>query len=156
MPQFDPHVAVPQIVWLIAVFAILYLIVRAALPKVERVVGSRAHVIGADLGAAELAKTNAAGIIAGYEASLTAARAAAAKVAAEAKEVTAAATAAQLKVVETDLAAHTSAATARIEAAQAEALVSLKGVAADATTEIVERLTGRRPAADEVAAAVGA
>ncbi len=156
MPQFDPHVAVPQIVWLIAVFAILYLIVRAALPKVERVVGSRAGVIGADLNEAEAAKSAAAAVITDYEASLATARAAAAKLAVEAKEATAAETAARLKTIDADLAAHTASAMARVEAARAEAHASLRSVAEEATTEIVERLTGRRPDPAEVAAAVAA
>ncbi len=156
MPQFDPAVAVPQIVWLIAVFAILYLIVRASLPKVERVVGSRAGVIGADLNEAEAAKAAAAKVIADYEADLATARAAAAKLAAEAKETTAAETAAKLRTVDADLAAHTQAAMARVDAARAEAHTALRGVAEQATAEIVERLTGRRPDPAEVAAAVAA
>ncbi len=156
MPQFDPHVAMPQIVWLIAVFAILYMIVRAALPKVDQVVGSRAGVIGADLNEAEAAKAAAAKVIADYEASLTTARAAAARLSVEAKEATAAETAARLKAVDADLAAHTATAMARVDAARAEAHAALRTVAEEATAEIVERLTGRRPAAAEVAAAVAA
>jgi len=156
MPQFDPQVAFPQIVWLIAVFALLYLIVRAALPKVERVVGSRAGVIGADLNEAEAAKAAAAVVFADYEASLAAARTAAAKLAVEAKEAMSATTAAKLKAVDADLAAHTATAMVRVAAAQAEAHAALRDVAEEATSEIVERLTGRRPAAAEVAAAIAA
>lgn len=156
MPQFDPHVAFPQIVWLIAVFAVLYLIVRSALPKVEQVVGSRAGVIGDDLNHAEMAKASASTVIAEYEAGLAAARVNAAQVAAEAKASTAVETAARLKAVDADLAAHTATAMTRIDTARTEALTSLRGVAEEATAEIVERLTGRMPAAAEVAAAVGA
>lgn len=156
MPQFEPSVAVPQIVWLIAVFAVLYLIVRLALPKVERVAMSRASVIGDDLNHAEMAKASASTVMADYEATLTAARANAATLAAQAKTATSAETAARLKAVEADLSASTAAATARIEAARASAVAGLRNVAEDATADIVERLTGRRPPATEVAAAVAA
>ncbi|QYE34444.1 ATPase [Polymorphobacter sp. PAMC 29334] len=156
MPQFDPSVAVPQIAWLIAVFAILYLIVRASLPKVERVALNRAGVIGDDLNHAEMAKSSAGAVIAEYEATLATARAAAMKLAGDAKTATSGETAAKLKAVEAELAAKTAGAAARIEAAKGEALANLRIVAEDATADIVERLTGRRPAADEVAATVAA
>ena len=153
MPQFDPAVAVPQIAWLIAVFALLYLIVRAALPSVERVVTSRSAVIGDDLDRAEAAKVSASAVMTGYEAALAAARAGAAKLAADAKAATSAETAARLKGVEADLAASTAVATTRIEIARMAAVASLRSVAADATADIVERLTGRRPDAAEASAA---
>ncbi len=156
MPQFDPAVAFPQIVWLIAVFAILYIIVQASLPKVERVVGSRAGVIGADLNEAEAAKAAAARAMAEYEASLAAARASAAQLTEQAKARAAADAAARMKTVEDDLARHTAAAMAKVEKARGEALASLRSVAEEATAEIVERLTGRRPTRGEVAAAVAA
>ncbi len=156
MPQFDPSVAVPQIAWLIAVFAVLYLIVRASLPKVERVTTNRAGVIGDDLNHAEVAKSSAGIVIAGYEATLAAARSAALKLAGDAKTATAGETAAKLKEVEAELMAKTAGAAQRIEAAKHEALANLSTVAEDATADIVERLTGRRPRADEVTATVAA
>ncbi len=156
MPQFDPSVAVPQIAWLIAVFAILYLIVRASLPKVERVVGNRAGVIGDDLGHAEMAKSSAGAVIAEYEATLATARAAAMKLAGDAKSATAEETTAKLKEVEAELGAKTAGAAQRIETAKREALANLRVVAEDATADLVERLTGRRPAAEEVSATVAA
>lgn len=156
MPQFDPSVAVPQIAWLIAVFALLYLIVRSSLPRVERVVAGRAAVIGDDLAQAEGARSSAQAVLTDYEATLAAARAAAAKLAAEAKTATSGETTAKLKTVEADLSAQAAAAQARIEAAQAEAVANLRAVAEEATADIVARLTGRRPETDEVAANVAA
>lgn len=156
MPQFDPAVAVPQIAWLIVVFALLYLIVRSSLPKVERVVSGRAAMIGEDLAQAEGAKSSAQAVMADYEATLAAARAAAMQLAAEAKTSTSEETAARLRDVEAELATSAAAAQRRIEAAQAQAVANLRAVAEDATADIVERLTGRRPAADEVAANVAA
>lgn len=156
MPQFDPAVAMPQIAWLIVVFALLYLIVRASLPKVERVVTNRASVIGEDLSVAENARSSAGAIMADYEATLAAARDAATKLATEAKASTAAETAARLKTIDADLAAKAATAQAAVERAQAEALANLRSVAEDVTADIVERLTGRRPDTAEVAAHLAA
>ncbi|MGI4877552.1 MAG: hypothetical protein ACRYG4_08710 [Janthinobacterium lividum] len=156
MPQFDPSHAFPQIAWLILVFGLLYLVVRASLPRVEAVVTNRAKVIGDDIALADAARTNARGVLDGYEATLAKARDDAQRLGAEAKTATAAETAAKLKLVEAALGERTATAQASIAAAQAGALANLRGVAEEATAEIVERLTGRRPAPDEVAANVAA
>lgn len=160
MPQFELANALPQIVWLALIFAILYLTLsRAALPKVEKVAAERSRVIGDDLAQAERAKAQAEQTSAAYEASLADARNAAAKVTSEAKTSTSRETADRLKVVDSDLERRIEEATARIEAARREALAGLDAVAAAATADIVERLIGRRPdesvARDAVASAQG-
>ncbi len=155
MPQFELANALPQIVWLAIIFAILYLTLSfGALPKVDKVAAQRAQVIGDDLAQAEAAKVQAEQTSAAYEASLAEAHAAATKVTADAKAGTARETAERLKVVDTDLEARINEATSRIEAARAEALAGLDAVAAAATSDIVERLTGRRPDAGDARAAV--
>ena len=154
MPQFDPSHAFPQIAWLILVFGLLYLVVRASLPRVEAVTAHRATVIGDDLAVAEGARADAHGVMTAYEATLAAARANAVKLGADAKAATTAETAARLKIVEAELAATTATAQASIKSAHDAALANLRGVAEEATAEIVERLTGRRPSNDEVAASV--
>lgn len=156
MPQFDPHVFVPQIAWLIVIFAMLFLVVRAALPKVAAVETNRAVVIGGDLTRAEAAKEQAATVIAGYEATLATARAHAVKLEGDAKTAAAAETAARLMAIDGDLAVSAAKAEADIAAARSAALANLRPVAEAATGDIVERLTGRRPAPAQVAATVAA
>ena len=156
MPQFDPHVFLPQITWLIVIFALLFLVVRAALPKVAAVETNRAQVIGGDLGQAEAAKDQAATVIAGYEATLATARANAVKLAGDAKTAASAETAARLKVIDDQLAASSAKSDLEIGTARAAALAGLRPVAETATGDIVERLTGRRPAPAEVTATVAA
>jgi F-type H+-transporting ATPase subunit b len=157
MPQFEVANALPQIVWLALIFAILYLTLSyGALPKVEKVTAQRAQVIGDDLAKAEAAKAQAESTSAAYEASLAEARAAAGKVTVEAKATTSRETAERLKGVDAEIEARVAEATTRIEAARAAALANLDSVAAEATADIVERLTGRRPAPGEAGAAIAA
>ena len=156
MPQFDPHFFVPQVAWLILVFGLLFAVVQASLPKVTAVTGGRARVIGDDLGGAEAAKARAASVVADYEATLAKARTDAAAMAADAKTAASAETAARLKAIDADLAAKAVTAEAQIDAARVAALGELRPVAEAATSDIVERLTGRRPDADAVARGVAA
>jgi F-type H+-transporting ATPase subunit b len=157
MPQFEVANALPQIVWLAIIFAILYLTLSyAALPKVEKVAAQRAQVIGDDLAKAEDAKSQAEATSAAYEASLAEAHNAANKVTVEAKAATSRETAERLKAVDAEVEARIAEATARIEAARSDALAKLDTVAADATADIVERLTGRRPTPGEAGAAIAA
>ncbi len=156
MPQFDPHVFVPQVAWLIVIFAMLFLVVRAALPKVAAVETNRAGVIGGDLTRAEAAKEQAATVIAGYEATLATARANAVKLEGDAKTAASVETAARLEVMDGELAASAAKSEAEIDSARTTALANLRPVAEEATGDIVERLTGRRPAAAQIAATVAA
>lgn len=157
MPQFEVANALPQIVWLALIFAILYLTLSyGALPKVEKVTAQRAQVIGDDLAQAEAAKAQAESTSAAYEASLAEARNAASKVTVDAKATTARETAERLKAVGGDIDARTAEASARIETARAQALANLDTVAAEATADIVERLTGRRPTPGEAGSAIAA
>lgn len=157
MPQFEVANALPQIVWLALIFAILYLTLsRAALPKVEKVAAQRAQVIGDDLAKAETAKSQAEATSAAYEASLAEAHTAATKVTVDAKAATSRETAERLKAVDAEVEVRIAEATARIEAARTDALAKLDAVAAEATADIVERLTGRRPTPGEAGAAIAA
>ena len=157
MPQFEVANALPQIVWLALIFAILYLTLSfGALPKVEKVASQRAQVIGDDLAQAEAAKSRAEATSAAYEASLADARNAALKVTVEAKATTSRETAERLKAVDTEIGGRITEASTKIETARVAALAKLDNVATEATADIVERLTGRRPTPGEAGAAIAA
>ncbi len=157
MPQFELANALPQIVWLGIIFAVLYLTLsRGALPRIDRVVEQRAKLIGDDLAAAERSRAEAETTIGAYESALAEARNQAAKVTAEAKVATSRETETRLKAVDVSIEARSAEANARLEAARAEALAGLDAVAAQATVDIVERLTGRRPSEADARAALAA
>lgn len=154
MPQFDLANWLPQIVWLILTFGVMYLVVRAALPTVEAVKLNRAKVISDDLGQADSAKTDAQSVVAATQAKLDAARGTATKVTGDSKTGAAAEAAARLKALDAALAAKADAAQASLAATQAKSLKSLETIAGDLAGDMVERLTGLRPAADAATNAV--
>jgi F-type H+-transporting ATPase subunit b len=144
MPQFELANALPQIVWLAIIFAILYLTLAfGALPKVTRVAERRASRIGEDVAAADVAGSKARETLSAYEASLAEARAAATKVTTDAKDSTARETDARLKALGSSLDAQAAEATQRIEAQRAEASKGLDAIAREAADAIVARLLGR-------------
>lgn len=151
MPQFDFSVALPQVAWLVLIFGVLFVVMRSMLPRVDGIVEARSKTIGDDLGAAEAAKAEAERVDAEYQAGLAKARGEALGVVGEAKAAAARETEARMKVVGADVDARIKAAEDRIAALRTEAMGKLDAVAAEATVDIVERLTGTRP--DDSAAA---
>jgi F-type H+-transporting ATPase subunit b len=156
MPQFDFSVALPQVAWLVLAFGVLFLVMRSMLPRVEKVVETRARTIGDDLGAAEAARAEAERVDAEYQAGLANARGDALGVIGEAKAAAARETEARMKIVGGEIDARIKAADERIAGLRAEAMGKLDAVAADATADIVERLTGTRPSDADAANAVAA
>ena len=152
MPQFDPTFFLPQLVWLAIFFAILYFgIIRFTLPRVGKVMQAREDQVSGDLGTAQTAKAEADGMAADYAASIAAAQDAARAKVNEARASAAAAIEAKLKASNAAIADKAAKAEAELDAARAKALGEIESVAAGAAADIVERLTGKRPA-DTVAA----
>lgn len=157
MPQFDIANFAPQLVWLAIFFAVLYFgIVRPTLPKIDRVVTQRESAVGADLSAAEQAKSQADTTRAAYEQEIATARAQAQAQVAEAKAATARQIEAKLKSLGQELDAKTAAAQAQVDEARRAALADMSRVAEESASAIVERLIGRAPAEAEVRTAVAA
>jgi F-type H+-transporting ATPase subunit b len=157
MPQFDLANFVPQLAWLALFFAILYFgIVRMTLPKLGQVIDQREATVTGDIATAETAKAEADSIRAAYEADIAEAQARAQAAGADAKARAARDAEARLAVVAGELDARTSEAQAAIAAARGNALGEIERIAGDAASDIVERLTGIRPDAAAVNAAVAA
>jgi F-type H+-transporting ATPase subunit b len=157
MPQFDPANFMPQFIWLLGIFAVLYfLFIRTTLPKLARVVDDRTAKIDAELSAAASARDTAANAASGNEQSLTSARASASQTLGAAKAEAAKSTDAKLKSVEEALAKKLADADSRISASRTEALAGVKDVAATAAADIVAKLTGQGVAADDAASAIRA
>jgi F-type H+-transporting ATPase subunit b len=157
MPQFDPVNFMPQFIWLLGIFAVLYfLFIRTTLPKLAHVVDERTATIDAELSAAASARDAAANASSGNEQALTAARTSASQTIGSAKAEAAKSTDVKLKSVEEMLAKKLGDADARISASRAEALAGVKDVAATAAADIVAKLTGQGVAADDAASAVRA
>ncbi|MEY4502566.1 MAG: hypothetical protein RIS52_2456 [Pseudomonadota bacterium] len=147
MPQFDfTHVFWPQLAWLAVIFAALYFgVILPTLPKIGKVVDRRETKVSGDILAAEAAKNGADALGEQTDGGLTAAHV-------EGRAVVAAAQAKAIKAVEKKLALADAKIDAQIESAQLDlekarkkALGSVESIATDAASDIVEKLTGKRP-----------
>ncbi|HEX6960160.1 MAG TPA: F0F1 ATP synthase subunit B' [Ferrovibrio sp.] len=155
MPQLETATFLPQLVWLLITFVVLYLLMaKVALPRVSAVVDERKKRIDQDLEEAARLKRETEKAIAEYEQALAQARAKAQAIAGETRtKISADATEARAKV-EAEIGSQVKAAEARIQAAKEQALASLKTVAGQAAADVVARLSGTAPAEAAVNAAV--
>lgn len=158
MPQFDfHHVFWPQVAWLAVFFVILYFgIVTPTLPKLGKVIGEREDKVTGDIASAESAKANADQLAAEHEAGVAAAQDRARAMMAAAQTKANAALEARLKAANAVLDEQAAKAAASLDKARAKALGEIEAVAADAAGSIVEKLTGKRPAEADTAAAARA
>lgn len=155
MPQFDPAVWVPQLIWLAITFGVLYLLMaKVALPRVSQVLEEREERIGESLHKADRLKSHAEQAVAAYEKTMADVRQKAVEEVRIAREQAAAEAAAQHAELSERLAQDIAAAEHRIHQARAAAIAGLRDVAITVSGTAVERLlgTGVEPAA--VAAAV--
>lgn len=157
MPQFDPSVWPPQLVWLVITFVVLYFLMKKlALPRIGEVLEEREFRINESLRRAENLRRDAEDAVAEYEKMMADARANAQEKVREAKEAAAAEAAAQHAALGEKLAADIAAAEARIHQARAQAVASLREVAVSVAGAAAEKLLGVPTPSDEIAAVVDA
>ena len=145
MPQFDPAVWMPQLIWLAIIFLALYLLMsKVALPRVSEVLEEREERINDSLRKAERLKLHAEQAIASYEKTIVDVRANAAEVLREAREEAAAESAKQNAELNERLAVEVGAAEERINRARQEAIAGLRDVAITVSGAALERLIGQR------------
>ncbi len=157
MPQFDPAVWMPQLVWLAIVFIVLYLLMaKVALPRVSEVLEEREERIDGSLRKAEMLRLRAEDAIAAYEGTIAEVRAKAAEEVRAARERAAADAAERNAQLGERLAAEISAAEERIHRARTAAIAGLRDVAVAVSGAAVERLIGQRVEPKAVASAVDA
>jgi F-type H+-transporting ATPase subunit b len=161
MPQLSQlsEVYLSQFFWLaIALGFIFFVIGRGMLPKIQATVESRERKIADDLEAAQAARATADETEAKWRERMDAARAEAARIANEAKQASARDTEAKVKAAADKLAGKTEASEKKIRAALESARGEIESVAAQATQELVARLTGikvdKKDAADAVKAEI--
>jgi F-type H+-transporting ATPase subunit b len=158
MPQFDfHHVFWPQVVWLAVFFAVLYFgVVRMTLPKLGRAMEAREEKMTGDIAIAETAKAEADRIGADHDAGVASAQETARGKLNAARAKAAASVEKKLAAANEALVVHGAEAQASLDAARAQAMVEIEAVAGDTAADIVEKLTGRRPAGNVANAAARA
>jgi F-type H+-transporting ATPase subunit b len=159
MPQIDQigTIYASQLLWLLLVFAIIYVVIgRGMLPRIEGTIHARNDKIGGDLATAQQARDEADHVDKAYHAEMDGAHSSAAAAIQAAKDASARDSEAKLKQAQGGIDARLDAAQADLSAARTRALGEIESVAAQATQDIVERLTGVAIPADEAASAVRA
>jgi F-type H+-transporting ATPase subunit b len=156
-PPFNSATFAGQLFWLAIFFGLLlWLMAKVALPRVQNILEGRAERIENDLAEANRLKAQTDEAIAAYEKTLGDARAEGHRIAGEVHEkVSKEAEAHRLKL-EDELNAKIEASDQLIAEAKLQALGNVRGIAVDAASAIVERLSGKPPVANEVEKAVDA
>ena len=157
MPQINqlPFIFFSQLFWLLLVFGIIFFVIgRGMLPKIQSTVDAREKKIANDLERAQAARSAAEETEAAWRARMDAARGEAAKIAQEAKQKSALATEAKVKKAAAKIDVKVQSAEGKIRDAVTAARAEIEAVAAEATQEMVRRLTGIAIEQKEAAAAV--
>jgi F-type H+-transporting ATPase subunit b len=157
LPQFDPSWWAGQIVWLLIIFAVLYVVLsKVLLPKVGGAIDAREGKIAGDIADARRLKQEAEAQAATAAAEMNEARAKAQKMGSDAKAKAAAEAADRQKVEEAKLAERLATAEGEIRSARDQAMSNVRGIAVETAQAIVEKLTGTQASAADIEAAMPA
>ncbi len=154
-PPFDPAFFVPQLIWLVITFGLLYLLMsRIALPRVGGILEARRERIAGDLDKAQELREQTDEAIATYEKALADARAEALKIAGETRDTMKVETDALRADADAEIDAQLTDAEQRIAATKDKALAGVREVASETAVAIIDRLTGEAADAQSVVSAV--
>ncbi|ACI91840.1 H+-transporting two-sector ATPase, B/B' subunit [Afipia carboxidovorans OM5] len=156
-PPFNKDTFASQLVSFAIAFALLYVIVsRFALPRVGGVIKTREGTIEKDLAEAQAFRDESDLALKAYETELAAARTRAQAIGSETRDTLAAQSDAERKAVELSLSAKLAEAEKTISDMRTKAMGNVKAIAADATSAIVQQLSGTAPDAQLIDRAVDA
>jgi F-type H+-transporting ATPase subunit b len=154
-PPFDVSTFPAQIFWLVLTFGILYLLMsKVALPRVAEILETRESKIDGDLNAAAALQEKAKAAGEAYEKLLSDAKSNAQGMGQKAKDAAVAAADQERKTVEAATAAKIAESESRIAASRDKAMGNVAAIASDTASEIVKRITGIAPSADQLKRAV--
>jgi F-type H+-transporting ATPase subunit b len=155
LPQFDASWWPSEIVWALAIFGLLYLLIALVfVPRIGGTIAKREDRIAGDVGDAKRARDAAQAEMDVAAGEMAAARARAQKIAHDAQTEAKAAAVLRQAQEENKIAQTLASADARIAAARAEAMSHVRAIAVDTAQAMIERLTGQTPAAGEVDSAL--
>ena len=156
-PPFEKDTFASQLVSFAIAFALLYIVVsKLALPRGGGILATRQAAIDGDLNEAARLKNESDAALKAYETELADARAKSQAIAGDVRDKLNAEQEQQRKLLEDRLTAQLDAAEATIATTRTQAMGNVSGIAADAASAIVERLTGVNPNAGAVNAALDA
>jgi F-type H+-transporting ATPase subunit b len=154
-PPFQSETFASQLFWLAIAFILLYvLMAKLALPRVGSIIDNRQKHIADDIAEASRLKDESDAAVAAYEKALADARGRAQVIANDMRERQTAEAEQRRHTLESELNAKLAEAEKTIAATKQTAMSSVRGIAEDAARAIVERLTGKAPSEQAIAAAV--
>src|ERR1043165_7996352 len=154
-PPFQKETFASQIFWLVIFFVALYLVIsRIAVPRIGGILEQRTNRIEGDFAEAQRNREQSEAALADYEKAMADARGRAQAIGAEIREKVHGEAEENRKALEGRLNAQLAESEKSIAATKSAAMANVRGIAVDAASAIVERLTGTAPAAPAVAAAV--
>lgn len=159
MPQITqlPLIFWSQLFWVALIFGFIFFVIgRGMVPKIQGTVDLRDRKIAEDLERAQAARREADETEAAWRARMDAARAVATRVAQEAKQTSARETEAKVKKAADKINLKVEAAERQIRDALTAARGEIEAVAAEATRDLVQRLTGIEVERKDAEAAVKA
>lgn len=159
MPQITqlPAIFWSQLFWLLLIFGTLFFVIgRGMVPKIRGVVEERDRKISADLERAQQARDDAERTEAEYRQRIDASRAEAMKLAVQAKQAGAREAEDRIRKVDAEAGKAMEKAEAKIRRSVDKAMAEIDAVAAEATEELVMKLTGKPVDPDEAKKAVKA
>lgn len=157
MPQFDTTTYTSQVAWLvIAAVVLLILMWKAIVPRISGALDARQRRMDDNLERAAALRTEAEALLDAYEKAQAQARSQAQAVITEASAKAAGETTRRHAELAETLAKRIAESEAAIVRATDQALASMRAAAVDVAIAATERLTGEKPEAGAVAAAVEA
>ena len=159
MPQIEqlPYIFFSQLFWLGLVFGTIFFVIgRGMVPKIQGTVELRDAKIAEDLERAQAARAEADETEAQWRERMDAARGEAARLAHDAKQASASETEAKLNAAAEQINGKVESGEQRIREALTSARAEIESVAAEATQDMVARLTGIQVDRKEAAQAVKA
>jgi F-type H+-transporting ATPase subunit b len=155
LPQFDASQWPGQMVWVLVIFAVLYVLFsRVFVPNIGETIAEREDKIAGDIAAARRLKEEAEAQAKAAAAEMTAARERAQKLAADAKAEAKSSAARQRAEEAGRLAKGFADAEARIAAARDGAMQHVRSIAAETAVAMISRLTGAPASVGEIDAAL--
>ncbi len=155
LPQFEFQYWGGQIVWLLLIFALLYVLLgRVFIPRLRAALDVRERTIADALAQARSVQAEADAQAQAARDQLAEARASAGRTAAEAKAASAAEAARRQAAEDEVLSARAAEAETRIRGLRDAAMANVRTVAADTAEAMVEKLSGRPATTAEVDAAL--
>ena len=157
LPQFEFEYWGGQIVWLLLIFAFLYIMLaKVFTPRLRKILDTRAATIAQAVEQARSVQAEAEAQAKAAQAEVEQARAQARQTAADAKAKAQAELAKSQAAQDEALQAQMADAEARIKAMRDSAMSNVRTIAADTAQAMVQKLTGEAVSADAVNAALAA